>query len=97
MKRWILIFFTILAQSILVTAICYAGGTFTQEFRLSVYIPPIIGLNIESPLKANNTLFGTNLGANSTDQVFSNSETNFTSVDTVRANQQIVLRTLVVK
>jgi Na+/phosphate symporter len=97
MKRWILIFFTILAQSILVTAICYAGGTFTQEFRLSVYIPPIIGLNVDSQLKANNALLGTNLGANSTDEVFSNSETNFTSINTVREHQQIVLRTLVVK
>ena len=92
MKR-ILIIFVILAQ-FAAPGICFAGGSFTQSFQLSVTIPAVIGLNVPDPDAA---VQNTNTPVSLEDLVTSNTETQIFEVAAVRDHQNITLRTLVVR
>ncbi len=76
---------------------CEAGATFSQDFKISVFIPPILGLNVVDPTANKIQSVTANLAQNSSNEVFSNDETNLVLNDVVRDHQQIILQTLVIK
>ena len=97
MKRWLIISFIILAQIALITRIGEAGASFSQDFKLTVFIPPMVGLNITDPSAPKVQAVSGDLVQTSTSEVFSNNETNLVMSDVVRDHQQIILKTLVIK
>lgn len=92
MKR-ILIIFVILAQFV-APKLCFAAGSFSESFQLSVTIPAIIGLNVPDP---NAPVQSMNTPVSLVNLVNSNTETQLIELATVRDHQNIMLRTLVVR
>lgn len=85
--------FVILTQ-VLLPSLCYAGGSYSQNFTLIVTIPAIVGLNVSDPTLA---VSPTMQQVTSDHNITSNTETQFTEIATVRDHQNITLRTLVVR
>ncbi len=75
---------------VLLPTFCLAGGSFTGNFRISMTIPAIIGVNVPDPNAPKPPLI---LAEN----VVSSMETQLTEMMVVRENQNIHLQTLVVR
>lgn len=95
MKRWILIIFVVLAQSLVVVTASFAGASATQSFKLFVTIPAIVGINVPDPAAAKESTEMT--VSLISDDIAPNSETDIVRSERMVDNQRVIFQTVVVR